>query len=87
MEFAFTDVCNIDDPCQEYGRKTLDISPSGVQVVLRSVTGAGFSNVGERVLVFIRESNSNFAQLPARPTTFIALEPGFFEVFSVNRSA
>ena len=41
---------------------------------------AGFSNVGRACPgFFIRESELQLhAQLPARPTTFIALEPGFF---------
>ncbi|MEK7655607.1 MAG: DUF4012 domain-containing protein [Patescibacteria group bacterium] len=84
-EFAFTDVYNIDNPVSGvWKEKPPDPLTRYIGVsnwFLRDANWSpDFPTSAERVLdFFIRESELQLhAQLPARPTTFIALEPGFF---------
>lgn len=85
-EFAFTDVYNIDNPVSgvwkeeppEPIKKYLGLN----NWFLRDANWSpDFPTSAERVLDFyIRESEMQLhAKLPHRPTSYLALEPGFFE--------
>jgi hypothetical protein len=85
-EFLFTDVYNIDNPVSGIWK---EIPPDplrqylGVQNwFLRDANWSpDFPTSADRILDFyVREAELQLhAQLPNRPTTYLALEPGFFE--------
>lgn len=85
-EFSFTDVYNIDNPVAGVWKET---PPEPIRNYLgvnnwflRDANWSpDFSVSAERILDFyIRESELQLhAQLPQRPDTYIAFEPGFFE--------
>lgn len=85
-EFAFTDIYNIDNPVSGVWK---EVPPEPIktylgltQWFLRDANWSpDFPTSAERVLdFFIRESELQLhAELPHRPTAFLALEPGFFE--------
>ncbi|MBU1034277.1 DUF4012 domain-containing protein, partial [Patescibacteria group bacterium] len=85
-EFAFTDIYNIDNPVSgvwkedppEPIKKYLGLN----NWFLRDANWSpDFPTSAERILDFyIRESEMQLhAELPHRPTSYLALEPGFFE--------
>lgn len=84
-EFAFTDIYTIDNPVSGVWKET---PPDPIQKYLglsqwflRDANWSpDFPTSAERILDFyIRESELQLhAELPHRPTAFIALEPGFF---------
>ncbi|MEO5928027.1 MAG: DUF4012 domain-containing protein [Patescibacteria group bacterium] len=85
-EFSFTDVYNIDNPVSGVWKET---PPEPIKTYLgidnwflRDANWSpDFSVSAERILDFyIRESELQLhAQLPQRPDTYLAFEPGFFE--------
>lgn len=85
-DMLFTDVYNVDNPVSGVWK---EVPPEPIQKYLglnnwflRDANWSPDMSVsGERVLdFFIRESELQLhGKLPNRPTTFIALEPGFFE--------
>lgn len=85
-EFAFTDIYNVDNPVSGVWKET---PPEPIKTYLgldnwflRDANWSpDFSVSAERILDFyIRESELQLhAQLPQRPDTYLAFEPGFFK--------